>query len=261
MTQNTRCKTHSTETQDNLKRLEKNSKNGELETEPEENKAFPALVGPRKVQVVQVWFGRKKRSLRGSKEANIEAEQPQETQMENVQDNPSKNAENINCIEDIEDIEDINDEENMEDLENMEDVGDVEDIEDIENIEDIDAFEDFEGIDDIEVEETDEMEEMEKTETLENGIQTGEPETESEEPRNGKTLSCNAITLPREFMATTWVQKEEDTRGAIPILLAEEEECRNTGKIIFEKPTLAMCQHLKPLYIKAHMMEDPLIGF
>jgi hypothetical protein len=255
---------NSTETQDNHKRLEKNSENGELETESEKNEAFPAPVGPRKGQVVQVWFGRKKRSPKGSKEANIEAEQPQETQMENVQDSPSKNAEDINDIEDIEDIEDINNEENMEDiedmedLENMEDVGDVEDMEDIENIEDIDAFEDFEGIDDIEVEETDDMEEIEKTETLENGIQTGEPEIESEEPRNGKTLSCNAITLPREFMATIWVQREEDTRGVIPILLAEEEECRDTGKIIFEKLTLAMCQHLKPLYIKAHMDGRPV---
>jgi hypothetical protein len=62
-----------------------------------------------------------------------------------------------------------------------------------------------------------------------------------------KTHNCNAITLPREFMATTWVQREEDARGEIPILLAEEEECQDTGKIIFEKPTLAMCQHLKPL--------------
>jgi hypothetical protein len=67
---------NSTETQDNHKRLEKNSENGELETESEENKAFPAPVGPRKGQVVQVWFGRKKRSPRGSKETNIEAEQP-----------------------------------------------------------------------------------------------------------------------------------------------------------------------------------------
>ena len=45
-------------------------------------------------------------------------------------------------------------------------------------------------------------------------------------------------------MATTLVQKEKDARGAVPILLAEDEECRDTGKIIFEKPTLAMCQHL-----------------
>jgi hypothetical protein len=41
-------------------------------------------------------------------------------------------------------------------------------------------------------------------------------------------------------------------------LLAEEEECRDIGKIIFEKPTLAMCQHLKPLYIKAHMDGRPV---
>jgi hypothetical protein len=139
--------------------------------------------------------------------------------VENVQDSPSENAEDVNGIEDAEGIEDINDIENMEDIEdmkdieNMEDVGDIEDMEDIENIGDIDTFENFEGIDDIEVEEIDDMGEMEGSETLEStksGIQTGEPEMESEEPKNGKTLSCNAITLPREFMATTWVQREEN---------------------------------------------------
>jgi hypothetical protein len=242
----------STNTQDNHKLLEKNSENVESETESEETKALPAPVGPRRGQVVQVWFGRKKKSPRGSKEAKIEAEQPQETQMENDQDSLSKNAEDINDIEDVEDIEDINDIENMEDIENIEDVGDIEDMEDIE---DIDTFENFEGIDDIEIEESDDME---GEETLENGIQTEEPETESEGPKNGKTLSCNAITLPKEFMATTWVQREEDARGAIPILLAKEEECRDTSKIIFEKPTLVMCQHLKPLYIKAHMDRRPV---
>ena len=81
-------------------------------------------------------------------------------------------------------------------------------MEDIEYIEDIDTFENYEGIDDIEVKETDDMGEMEGSETLEstkNGIQTGEPEIEFKEPKNGKTLNCNAFTLPREFMATTWV--------------------------------------------------------
>jgi hypothetical protein len=102
---------------------------------------------------------------------------------------------------------------------------------------------------------------MEGSETIgctKNGIQTGEPEIESQKPKNGKTLSCNAITLPREFMATTWVQREDDARGAVPILLAEDEECRDIGKIVFEKPTLAMCQYLKPLYIKAHMDGKPV---
>jgi hypothetical protein len=59
-------------------------------------------------------------------------------------------------------------------------------------------------------------------------------------------------------MATTWVQREDDARGAVPILLAEDEECRDIGKIVFEKPTLAMCQYLKPLYIKAHMDGKPV---
>jgi hypothetical protein len=61
----------STKTQNNHKRLEKNSKNVESETESEEAKASPVPVGPKRGQVVQVWFGRKKRSPRGSKEAEI----------------------------------------------------------------------------------------------------------------------------------------------------------------------------------------------
>jgi hypothetical protein len=174
-----------------------------IESESEEAKTLPIRIGPKKGQVVQVWFGKKKRSPMGSKEAKIEVEQSQETQMENVQDNPVKNAKDINSIEDAEGIEDINGVEDMEDMENMEDVGDIENLEDIENIEDIDTFKNFKGIYDIEVEETDDMGEMEGVETLESGIQTGEPDTESKEPKSGKTLNCNAITLPREFMATT----------------------------------------------------------
>jgi hypothetical protein len=41
-------------------------------------------------------------------------------------------------------------------------------------------------------------------------------------------------------------------------LLAEDEGCRDIGKIVFEKPTLSMCQYLKPLYIKAHMDGRPV---
>jgi hypothetical protein len=59
-------------------------------------------------------------------------------------------------------------------------------------------------------------------------------------------------------MATTWVQREEDARGAVPILLAEDEECWDIGKFIFENPTLSICQYLKPLYIKAHMDGRPV---
>uniref|UniRef100_A0A2N9EX14 Uncharacterized protein n=1 Tax=Fagus sylvatica TaxID=28930 RepID=A0A2N9EX14_FAGSY len=203
------------------------------------NIAIPVRNGiSHKVQNTKV---EKKKSPGANKEAKdnqIEAEPSQETQVENVQDSPIENAEDINSIEDVEGIEDINDIENMEDIEdmdnieNLEDVGDIEDMEDIENIEDIDTFENFEGINDIEVEETNDIGEMEGSKTLKStksGIQTEEPEIESKEPKNGKTLSCNAITLPREFMATTWVQREEDAQGAVPILLAEEEECRDTG--------------------------------
>ena len=59
----------STRTQNNHKRLEKNSENAESKTESEEAKTSQILVGPQKGQVVHVWFGRKKRSPRGRKEA------------------------------------------------------------------------------------------------------------------------------------------------------------------------------------------------
>jgi hypothetical protein len=100
------------------------------------------------------------------------------------------------------------------------------------------------------------MECTETDEVLE--IQLGKLEIESEEPKNGQIISCNAIILPREFMTTSWVQREEDARGATPILLADDEECQDISKIVFEKPTLSMCQHLKPLYIKAHMDGRPI---
>ena len=163
--------------------------------------------------------------------------------MENIQDSLSKNVEDINGIEDIEDIEDINDKENMEDIEDMEDLENMEDIGDAEDMEDIENIEDIESIDDIKVEETDDMEEMEKTKTLENGIQTGEPETESEEPRNGKTVSCNAITLPREFMATTWVQREEDNRGQYPFCWQRRKSAETQVKSYLKNP-LWLCVNI-----------------
>ena len=60
----------------------KGSENVESEMESEEAKASQMPVWPQKGQVVQVWFDRKKRSLRGRKEVEdnlIEAEQSQET--------------------------------------------------------------------------------------------------------------------------------------------------------------------------------------
>jgi hypothetical protein len=138
-------------------------------------------------------------------------------------------------------------------------------LEGIEDIGDVENFEDMEDIDDIGVEETEDVEEIEGSEAMECTeteeeleIQLGRPEIESQGPKNGKIISCNAITLPREFMATSWVQREEDAQGAIPILLADEEEYQDTGKIVFEKSTLSMCHHLKPLYIKAHMDGRPI---
>uniref|UniRef100_A0A2N9FYZ2 Uncharacterized protein n=1 Tax=Fagus sylvatica TaxID=28930 RepID=A0A2N9FYZ2_FAGSY len=127
-----------------------------------------------------VWFGRKKRSPKGRKEAkdnSIKAERSQETSMENIQ---------VNLIEDTEDIEDIK---NIEGIEGLEDIEDLEGIEDIEGVEN---FEGIEDIDDIEAERTDDVEEIEELEAMECTetdevleIQHGKPEIELEEPKNG----------------------------------------------------------------------------
>ena len=101
----------------------------------------------------------------------------------------------------------------MEDIENIED---VEDLEGFGNIEGVENYENIEGIDDIEVEEADDVEEMEGSKAMEctkTNIQTGKPKIESQEQKNGQILTCNAITLPREFLATSWVQREECPRG------------------------------------------------
>jgi hypothetical protein len=168
----------------------------------------------------------------------------------------------VNSTEDTEDIEDIK---NIEGIEDIDDIENIEDVEDLEGIENIEGVENFEDIDDIEVEETKDVEEIEGSEATECTeteevleIQLGRSKIESQEPKNGKIISCNAITLPREFMATSWIQKEKDARRATPILLADDEECQDTGKIVFEKRTVSMCQHLKPLYIKAHMDGRPV---
>ena len=84
-------------------------------------------------------------------------------------------------------------------------------------------------------------------------------------------MKCNMITLPVEFMAKQNITKDgehssksSNAQGACHILLIDE-EMENLepkaeaelefppGKIIFEKPSKRMLQHLKPLFIKVHM--------
>ena len=90
---------------------------------------------------MQVWFGRKKRSPRGRKEAKdnlIKAKQSQETSIKSVQDNSTEDTEDIENIKNIghiEDIEDIEDIKNMEDIENIEDIEDLEGFGNIEGVE------------------------------------------------------------------------------------------------------------------------------
>ena len=89
-------------------------------------------------------------------------------------------------------------------------------------------------------------------------------------------MECNVITLPIEFMAKQNITKDgehssksSNAQGACHILLTNE-EMENLehkaevelefppGKIIFEKPSKRMSQHLKPLFIKVHMDGIPI---
>jgi hypothetical protein len=171
--------------------------------------------GPKRANWCRFGLAERKEARMGRKEAEdnlIEAEQPQETSIKSVQGNATEDTEEIKGIENIGDVEDVEDIENIEGIEDTEDMDDIENIEDVEdlegfgNIEGVENFENIEGIDDIEVEEVDDVEEMEGLEAMEcieTDIQTGKQKIDSQKPKNGKTLSCNAITLPREFMATT----------------------------------------------------------
>ena len=95
-------------------------------------------------------------------------------------------------------------------------------MEDIENIEDIDTFENFEGIDEIEVEEADDIEEMEGSETIKSikkmVFKLENHKSSLKSQKNGKTFSCNAITLPREFMATTGYKGKKMLEGQYPLI-------------------------------------------
>ena len=93
---------------------------------------------------------------------------------------------------------------------------------------------------------------------------------------NSSNMEYNVITLPIEFMANQNISEDEEhsskssnAQGACHILLTDE-EMENLepkvepklefplGKIIFEKPSKRMSQHLKPLFIKVHMDGIPI---
>jgi hypothetical protein len=50
----------------------------------------------------------------------------------------------------------------------------------------------------------------------------------------------------------------QETQGATPVFLNTENEEFESGKMVFEKPSKQMTQHLKPLYIKVHMTGRPV---
>uniref|UniRef100_A0A2N9ILQ9 Uncharacterized protein n=1 Tax=Fagus sylvatica TaxID=28930 RepID=A0A2N9ILQ9_FAGSY len=128
-----------------------------------------------------------KRLEKEAQDNSVKEERIKETPMEDLRVNLTRDEENIDDIENIKGIEDIKDTGNIEGIEDIEDIKGIEDFEGIEDIEDLEGIEETKA--------------MECTET-----------DEVHEPENGQMVSCNAITLPKEFMATSWVQREEDAR-------------------------------------------------
>jgi hypothetical protein len=95
-------------------------------------------------------------------------------------------------------------------------------------------------------------------------------EDDQDQETNTNTVDCNMVyVLPREFMSLERLELEENedkeenqgiqkAQGATPVLLVAENESFEEGKMVFEKPSKQMTQHLKPLYIKAHMNGRPV---
>ena len=85
-------------------------------------------------------------------------------------------------------------------------------------------------------------------------------EDDQDQETNTNTVDCNMVyVLPREFMSLERLELEENeyreevhgeiqkAQGATPVLLVIENENFEAGKMVFEKPSKQMTQHLKPL--------------
>jgi hypothetical protein len=96
-------------------------------------------------------------------------------------------------------------------------------------------------------------------------------EDDQDQETNTNTVDCNMVyILPREFMSLERLELEENedreenqgaiqkAQGATPILLVTKNKSFEPGTMVFEKPSKQMTQHLKPLYIKAHMNGRPV---
>jgi hypothetical protein len=96
-------------------------------------------------------------------------------------------------------------------------------------------------------------------------------EDDQDQETNTNIVDCNMVyVLPREFISLERLELEEnedkaETRGEIqkgqgatPVLLVTENEGFEASKMVFEKPSKQMTQHLKPIYIKAHMNGRPM---
>ena len=89
-------------------------------------------------------------------------------------------------------------------------------------------------------------------------------EDDFDQEDNTNTVDCNMVyVLPREFMCLERLELEEnevneEARGSTPMLLITENEEFESGKMVFEKPSKQMTQHLKPYYIKVHINGSPV---
>ena len=108
------------------------------------------------------------------------------------------------------------------------------------------------------------LEDIEAWDDLEAFNEFGEELELEQKKENSSNMECNVITLPIEFMAKQNIIEDEEhsskgsnAQGACHILLTDE-EMKNLeskaeaelefppSKIIFEKPSKIMSQHLKP---------------
>jgi hypothetical protein len=82
-------------------------------------------------------------------------------------------------------------------------------------------------------------------------------EDDQDQETNTNTVDCNMVyVLPRELMSLERLELKEnedreETQGAIqkaqgatPVLLVTENESFEAGKMVFEKPSKQMTQHL-----------------
>jgi hypothetical protein len=88
-------------------------------------------------------------------------------------------------------------------------------------------------------------------------------EDDQDQETNTNIVDCNMVNvLTREFMSLERLEQEENedreetqgeiqkAQGATPVLLVTENKGFEVGKMVFEKPSKQMTQHLKLFILK-----------